>query len=181
MPSRNKDRQQLASHPLPPQKTSAGRALRPRIPHGRCWRGCRRAGFHDDFSTWREMEMTGSARKVTERSWHPPSAAAGGTALPALSSRLAQGEAPPASGHLGPPRLTSRVLAAGCHREAELAHHIGPSPVHPRKRSPGAEAQRGAGRVQMPHRSTSQLHGPSSGPGAAFPVLAGLPPWWHHH
>lgn len=75
--------------------------------------------------------MTGSARKVTERSWRPPSATAGGTALPALRGRLAQGEALGASGHLGPPHLTGRVPAASSPREAERAHPVGPSPTPP--------------------------------------------------
>lgn len=74
------------------------------------------------------MEMTGSARKVTERSWHPPSAAAGGTAP---RSRLAQGEARGASGHLGPPCVTGHVLAASCPCEVEPAHPIGPSLTPP--------------------------------------------------
>lgn len=46
-----------------------------RIPHGSCGPCCRRAGFHGNFSTRCNMEMTGSAGKVTERSWHPPSGA----------------------------------------------------------------------------------------------------------
>lgn len=179
MPSRNKDQQQAAdraSHPPLPRQTSAARALTPRIPRWSCWRGCRRAGFHDDFSTWREMEMTGSAREETERSWHPPSAAAGGTALPALHGRLAQGKAPGASGHLGPPRLTGRVLAANCPCEMEPACSFRPSLTPPLKAQSSFML---AGRTPST-RAPGQVCGPGSPPSAAFTLLVGLSPQHYH-
>lgn len=66
------DGQHPAASLPPAMATGLGQLQDPTRSCGPC---CRRAGFHGNFSTRCNMEMTGSAGKVTERSWHPPSGA----------------------------------------------------------------------------------------------------------
>lgn len=142
-----------------------------------CWRGCCHAGFHGDFSTWREMEMTGSASEVTERSWRPPSAVAGGTALPALRERAAgTGRSPGSLRASGSPSLYRAPVAASCPGDAEPAHHICPSLA-----PPGKPVQVLTPALCWPPSTAStgapmQVCAPGSTPSTAFPFPVGLSP-----
>lgn len=150
-----------------------GRALGARMPRS-CWRGCCHAGFHGDFSTWREMEMTGSASEVTERSWRPPSAVAGGTALPALQERAAgTGRSPGSLRASGSPSPYRVRVAASCPGDAEPAHHICPSLAPPGKLCPGPDPSPVLATQHSQHWSTHSGLCPRLYPQHCIPIPGG--------
>lgn len=139
-----------------------------------CWRGCCHAGFHGDFSTWREMEMTGSASEVTERSWRPPSAVAGGTALPALQERAAgTGRSPGSLRASGSPSPYRVRVAASCPGDAEPAHHICPSLAPPGKLCPGPDPSPVLATQHSQHWSTHSGLCPRLYPQHCIPIPGG--------